>query len=153
MQSTRPSPRRPCSLVLRCIAASLLLGTAAHAVPDQPAWITRSNVNAQVLVSAMAKLSPEFAGRIGVRGFDDKIADLTAGNDERARVMFTAARDELVQRATVETDPLVHQDLEILIKAASPSPTRTFPSSCSSASSACSTTRSTPRAGPPPSRA
>jgi hypothetical protein len=118
MPSTRPSPRRPCSLVLRCIAASLLLGTAAHAVPDQPAWITRSNVNAQVLVSAMAKLSPEFAGRIGVRGFDDKIADLTAGNDERARVMFTAARDELVQRATVETDPLVHQDLEILIKAA-----------------------------------
>jgi hypothetical protein len=118
MQSPRPSPHRSCSLVLRCIAASLFLATAAFAVPDQPAWITRSNVNAQVLVSAMAKLSPEFAGRIGVRGFDDKIADLTAGNDERARVMFTAARDELVQRATVETDPLVHQDLEILIKAA-----------------------------------
>lgn len=83
----------------------LIPSPAAFALGDQPAWITKSNANAQVLVETVTKLSPEFAGRMGVQGYDDKILDLTAGVSERTRTLFTAARDELVKRATTETDP------------------------------------------------
>ena len=104
------------SLVRSGLVAGLAVFTIAGAsAADQAEWITKSNVNAQVLLDATAKVAPEFAGRIGVRGLDDQIADLTAGNDERARALTTAARDELVK---IETDPRVQQDLDILIKSA-----------------------------------
>ena len=104
------------------VARSLFLASVLASLPifaaDEPAWITRSNAHAQLLLDALAQTSPEFAGRLGVRGYDEKIADLTAGATERTRARFTAARDELARRVTVETDPLVHQDLAILLKAA-----------------------------------
>ena len=90
------------------------IGHRLRAATDTPAWITKSNANAQVLVDTMAKLSPEFAGRMGVRGYDDKIVDLAPGYEERTRVALTTARDELAKRVLSETDPLVRQDLEIL---------------------------------------
>lgn len=105
--------------------AALLLGSAilalsapAAATQDQPAWIAKSNENAQVLVNNFAKFSPELASRMGVAGFDDKIADLTPGVEERTRLALTSARDELAKRIMVETDPLVRQDLEILVESA-----------------------------------
>ena len=101
-----------------CLLASLLLAPAALPAVDTPAWIAKSNENAQVLVNDLAKVSPEFAGRMGVSGYDDKIADLTEGVDERTRLMFTASRDELAKRVLKETDPLVRQDLEILVESA-----------------------------------
>lgn len=111
--------RRTAAFLFATVSASAALADAsAPANPDQPAWIAKSNAHAQVLVDTLAKISPEFAGRIGAQGYDDKIADLSAGADERARVALTAARDELARRATTETDPLVHQDLEILVKSA-----------------------------------
>lgn len=101
-------------------AAGLLLAgavlAAAAETKDQPAWITQSNAHAQVAVDVLARLSPEFASQTGVQGFDDKIADLTAGAEDRARALLTAARDELARRRDVETDPLVRQDLEILVQ-------------------------------------
>ena len=76
------------------------------------------NENAQLLVNDIAATSPEFAGRMGVAGYDDKIADLTEGVNERTRIRFTASRDELAKRVLSETDPLVRQDLEILVESA-----------------------------------
>ena len=101
-------------------AGALLLGLAAAraADTDTPAWIAKSNENAQVLVNDIAKFAPEFAGRMGVAGFDDKIADLTPGAEERTRVALTASRNELAKRILSETDPLVRQDLEILVESA-----------------------------------
>lgn len=115
---TSPLTRRPRRLLAFASACLLSASAALAAASDEPAWIARSNANAQLLVDATANLSPEFAGRIGAQGYDDQIADLTAGIEERSRALLTAARDELVRHAAAETDPLVHQDLEILIKAA-----------------------------------
>lgn len=115
MRTHVPFVRSP---LLKFATVALTLATAAGLRAEQPAWITQSNANAQVLLDVMAKLAPEFAGRIGVRGYDDKILDLTAGIDERTRAMMTAARDELQKRLLVETNPQVRQDLEILVKAA-----------------------------------
>ena len=95
------------------LAARALANTA-----DVPAWIEKSNANAQVLVDGIAKQSPEFAGRIGVRGYDDQIADLAPGAEDRARAMLTSAREALAKRILTETDPRVRQDLEILVKSA-----------------------------------
>jgi hypothetical protein len=100
------------------LGGAFLLGPASAGTADTPAWIAKSNANAQVLVNDLAKISPEFASRVGVAGFDDKIADLTPGVEERTRVALTASRDELAKRVMVETDPFVRQDLEILVESA-----------------------------------
>jgi hypothetical protein len=104
-------------------AARLLLGGACLALvataaetKDQPAWIAKSNEHAQLAVDLLAKLSPESASQTGAKGYDDKILDLTPGSDDRARALGTAVRDELAKRRDVETDPLVRQDLEILVE-------------------------------------
>src|SRR6187549_2250544 len=105
-------------LSLSLLTGALLLLRASAAGTDTPAWIAKSNENAQVLVNDLAKVSPEMAGRMGVPGYDDKNADLTEGADERSRRMFTVSRDELAKRVLSETDPLVRQDLEILVESA-----------------------------------
>jgi hypothetical protein len=103
---------------------ALLLGLAttalvfSRAADDPPAWIARSNAHAQTLVDTLAKVNPESAARQGVLGYDEQIADFTAGAKDRARALFTAARDELARRLIVETDPVVRQDLAILVKSA-----------------------------------
>lgn len=112
MQSLRSSPLRVASFLL---GGALLAGTAAAQPKDQPAWIAQSNAHAQVAVDTLARISPEFASQTGVKGFDDKIIDLTAGAEDRNRALLTAARDELAKRRDVETNPLVRQDLEILV--------------------------------------
>lgn len=112
---TQPFDRHA-ALLFGC--AILALSAPAAATQDQPAWIAKSNENAQVLVNNLARFSPEFASRMGVAGFDDKIADLTPGVEERTRVALTAARDELAKRIMVETDAFVRQDLEILVESA-----------------------------------
>ncbi|HWA27164.1 MAG TPA: DUF885 domain-containing protein [Lacunisphaera sp.] len=105
---------------LRLLGSALLLALA-HPAPaaDIPAWIEKSNAHAKVLLDATNKFQPEGAAQAGFPGFDDKIADLEAGVLQRYLASETAARDELAARLLAETDPLVRQDLEILVKAAS----------------------------------
>ena len=102
------------------LGGALLASAAFAATPtDTPAWITKSNAHAQVLLDVLSKFSPEFASSTGIPGFDDKIADLGPGVNERTRAATIAAKDELAKRLLAETDPLVRQDLEILIRSAS----------------------------------
>ena len=102
------------------LGGALLASAAFAATPtDTPAWITKSNAHAQVLLDVLSKFSPEFASSTGIPGFDDKIADLGPGVNERTRAATIAAKDELTKRLLAETDPLVRQDLEILIRSAS----------------------------------
>jgi uncharacterized protein DUF885 len=88
---------------------------AAPSPPPAPAWVGRSNANAQVLVTAMAKVSPEEAGFFGVTGMDERITDFSPGFDERARAAFREAVATLEPRLATEQDAAVRQDLQILI--------------------------------------
>ena len=99
-------------------AAGLALGLGfSSARADTPAWIAKSNENTQVLLDATSKFSPESASQNGLEAYDTQVSDLLPGINERSRAALVAAREELARRAAVETDPLVRQDLDILIKA------------------------------------
>jgi len=79
-------------------------------------WVEKSDENAQIVLNALAKLSPEGAGRLGVDGLDEEIADLAPGINERSRQMSVEILDELQRRLESEGDLKVRQDLGILIK-------------------------------------
>jgi hypothetical protein len=92
---------------------------AADAAPSPPAWVAESNQHAQVLLEIFAKYAPEGASSFGVEGHDADVVDLKPGFSERQQADLQAAQARLeAVRATV-TDPLVRQDIDILIKAAS----------------------------------
>ncbi|MSU47080.1 MAG: DUF885 domain-containing protein [Lacunisphaera sp.] len=101
------------------LGGAFLLGAALSATAaDTPAWIARSNEHAQLLLDVLAKYSPEFASSTGIPGYDDKVVDLSPGVNARSRAATLVARDELARRRLAEPDPLVRQDIEILIRAA-----------------------------------
>jgi len=117
--------RRP--LVI-CILA-LLVGAAHAAMPETPAaapaaaaappaWVTRSNDNAQTLLKAIAQFNPEFASFVGLSGYDDKSIDLKPGIEQRLRTAIETARGELQKKLAAEQDANVRQDLQIMVKAA-----------------------------------
>src|SRR5438105_11630137 len=85
--------------------------------PSTPAWVERSNQHTRIALQSEAEFAPEFYARQGVEGFDEKIVDLKPGVFERTRVVERKILAELEARLTKESEPLVRQDLEILIKA------------------------------------
>lgn len=91
---------------------------AASATPASPAWVEKSNADAQVLIAAQAKFQPEGFSFFGIPGYDDKVADLGPGNGKRFRAATTEAKAALEQKLQAERDPNVRQDLQIMIKAA-----------------------------------
>lgn len=105
-------------VVAAALLASAPLVMAADPAPSPPAWVAESNKHAQVLLEILAKYSPESASFFGVDGFDAAVVDLKPGFSERQRADLKAAQARLeAVRATV-SDPLVRQDIDILIKAA-----------------------------------
>lgn len=90
---------------------------AGAAATARPAWITRSDENAQILLRLQAKYAPEGASRQGIPGLDEQISQFPKDRRERARADQQAALEELKRRLAAEKDPLVAQDLEIMIKA------------------------------------
>lgn len=99
------------------VLAALLVGTAALARGETPAWVERSNTNAQVLLQAIGRYAPEEASFFGLRDFDTRISDLSPGYSERLGAALGAAHRELAARLEAERDPLVRNDLEILLSA------------------------------------
>lgn len=93
-------------------------GSAASAAnpASRPAWIARSDANAQVLLQALSRFQPEAAAQFGVEGFDDKTFDLGPQVQERARQALRDARAQLARAGTSEKDALVRQDLDIMIE-------------------------------------
>ena len=79
-------------------------------------WVEKSDENAQIVLNALAELSPEGAGRLGVDGLDEEITDLAPGINERSRQINVEILDELQRRLESEGDLKVRQDLDILIK-------------------------------------
>ncbi|WP_394833455.1 DUF885 domain-containing protein [Pendulispora rubella] len=92
--------------------------TSAAAGPGAPAWIARSNEAARPLLEVVAKYRPERATSYGLEGYDDQVADLRDKHEERQRADMTRVKDSLQSKLATETDPLVKQDLEILVRAA-----------------------------------
>ncbi|HUO32132.1 MAG TPA: DUF885 domain-containing protein [Bryobacteraceae bacterium] len=97
------------------LLAGLVAVLYAGNVPD---WVQKSNRNAELLIHVIAKYSPESAGESGVPGLDDQITVLTADQPAHVRQDVAEARKQLEARLGSEKDPLVRQDLEILIAAA-----------------------------------
>jgi hypothetical protein len=99
-----------------------LLGVLAVALPiiaqTPPAWVAKSNQNAQLLIEVRNRYSPEGASRDGITVFDDRITALASDRAANMRRDYAQAKTQLEERLKTETDPLVRQDLEILIGAA-----------------------------------
>jgi len=107
------------------LALAAPLPVLAHSVPAQteaqaasPAWVTRSNAFAQILLQAQAPFQPEEVSFFGVPGYDDKVADLGPDNPRRYRDAIAKARSALQEKLQLERDPDVRQDLAIMIHAA-----------------------------------
>lgn len=115
----------------RSVAVSLLLTFAvgAHAAPAAspakpaakpiPAWVQKSNADAQVLLKVLAEFNPEAASSFGLPGYDARVVDLKPDVDQRTRAALEQARAALRKDLAAETDPDVRSDLEIMIDAAS----------------------------------
>jgi hypothetical protein len=113
------SPAHPLMSVSRCLlAGTILVASASAGSIDRPAWIEQSNRDAQVLLDATSKFGPEGATQTGLAAYDEMVADVQPGVNERTRAALVTARDELARRTVTASDPLVRQDLEILVKAA-----------------------------------
>ncbi|MBT2117341.1 DUF885 family protein [Dyella sp. LX-66] len=104
---------RPLAFV---IAAALAAAGSAHAQAKSPEWIERSNADAKVLLDATARFSPESASQIGIPGYDDKVADLKPGIDERTRAAMVEVKGKLQKLLVAEKDANVRQDLQIMVK-------------------------------------
>jgi Bacterial protein of unknown function (DUF885) len=95
---------------------------AAQAPPPAAAaprdWVARSNANAKILLDVVARLSPESAGRMGVDGLDEAIADYSDGYEDRAIAANREAARALQAALTSADDARVRQDLQIMIEAA-----------------------------------
>ena len=104
--------------ILSFIAIALALAGSSHpALAGEQAWVRESNRNADVLLRLMKKYSPEQAGWLGVEGADEHIVDLNPDVDSRTRKDYLRAVAELKSRREKTANPLVRQDLEILIRA------------------------------------
>src|SRR6187431_2547041 len=110
-------PRFTLVLLLIALNAPPIIAAQA-AAPQVPAWVQESNRRAQVLLDVIAKYSPESAASFGVEGHDEEIFDYKSGYDKRQEADLQAAQAQLEAARADVTDPLVRQDLDILIKAA-----------------------------------
>lgn len=96
-------------------AAALALVPAPALAQDPPAWIERSNEYTMRLLEMEAQFSPESASQTGLERYDGLAMDIGPNVSER---YLAAARGVLAQFETAhaaETDPLLKQDLQILI--------------------------------------
>jgi len=99
------------------LAAAITISaqTTAPRSTSAPAWVARSNEHTRWLLQEQAKLSPEGAAAVGVEGFDDQITLLTSDRSTRVRESLARGEQEIQRRFSAEKDPLVRQDLEILL--------------------------------------
>ncbi|HVF35266.1 MAG TPA: DUF885 domain-containing protein [Candidatus Saccharimonadia bacterium] len=94
------------------------LSFAPPCAAEQPAWVAASNAHAKVLIEPMAAFSPELASSLGLSEFDERVVDLGPRLTERRRTALEQAKAELERRLAAEREPLVRQDLELMIDSA-----------------------------------
>jgi hypothetical protein len=99
---------------MRLVVPSLFL-IIGPAFAQEAAWVAKSNANAQVLLNIEARYAPESASSLGVAGLDEQISIPSADRPARFRSDVSGAVKILQSRLAAEPDPLVKEDLEILI--------------------------------------
>jgi len=119
MKNFRPCrPLRP-RLLAGAFALLAFAGASASlaqkAQPAPPAWVVKSDRNAQLVLDLLARQSPEGAADLGISGLDEEIFDLKPGFEKRAEEATRKVLAQLEARLPAETDPPVRQDLQILI--------------------------------------
>jgi hypothetical protein len=92
--------------------------TRAQPAQQSRAWIETSNRHAQLLLDVLARFAPEGAGQLGVSGLDAEVSSLSLERIRRGREATESALAKLQEVRKAEKDPLVLQDLEILIRSA-----------------------------------
>jgi hypothetical protein len=97
------------------LAAGALLIAPLSAHAQTPAWIARSNQYTQHLLLTEAQFNPEGAAQTGLEQFDGKAIDLGPNLTKRVIAAETKERAILVAAQATESDPLVKQDLQILL--------------------------------------
>jgi hypothetical protein len=100
-----------------CLSIALMFASVSISGAQQD-WIKRSNEYAQLLLKLQAKYAPENAGRLGVEGLDEQITQLPANRRAQMKADSLAAIAQLETWLAAEKDPLVQQDLQIMLKAA-----------------------------------
>jgi uncharacterized protein (DUF885 family) len=103
---------------MRCARLLVFLSAAPIFAQTPPDWVARSNRNTQLLIDIDAKYSPEGAAAQGVKGLDEQISSFPSDAPQRLRADLTKVRQELAARLSKEQDPLVKEDLEILLRTA-----------------------------------
>ena len=96
-------------LLIACLFAPVAMAQ------NLPAWVVKSNRNAQILIDIEEKYSPEGATSDGVKGLDDRISSISEERRRHVEEERRKAKAELEARLAKEQDPLVKQDLQILI--------------------------------------
>jgi hypothetical protein len=103
-----------CSRVAAAVlTAGFLQGTPARSATQT--WVERSNANAAILLDAIGKYRPEQISSYGLPTYDADAADLSRGARDRSLAALGAARDAFNAALATEKDPLVREDLQILI--------------------------------------
>lgn len=100
---------------MRRIALLLALVAGSSSAAEPPAWVAKSNAHAKVLLDVMGQFSPENASGIGLQEYDGKVADLGPDLTARRKAALEAAQAELTAKLAAEEDPLVQQDLELML--------------------------------------
>ena len=104
-----------CLLLCTVIYASTV--SAQGASNFTPEWVQRSNEIAYKVLDSSAKFMPEFAGQMGVNGYDEEIFDLRENLYERQLAVDEQKITYLNDLLAKEEDSRVAQDIEIMLKA------------------------------------
>lgn len=96
--------------------AATLIAPAVHTA--EPAWISESNQQTQILLEVNARYSPESAADLGLEQYDRQVLDLKPKYDERLEADLAAAIAQLDAARAGISDDRAKQDLDILINAA-----------------------------------
>ena len=81
----------------------------------RPAWMDRSDENAKLLLDDMVEYFPEQASGLGLEAADERTVEVGAARRARHLAALRDAKTKLEAKRAVEADPLVAQDLSILI--------------------------------------
>ena len=106
------------ALLTTCLTAASMtvMGTAIAAAAEPQDWVAESNQHTQLVLEATARFNPEGSARLGVEGLDEEIVDLKPELYERQMAAANDIVAELRKRLEQTTNPVVRQDIQILIK-------------------------------------
>jgi hypothetical protein len=91
---------------------------AKASVDASSSWIARSDDNARLLLAIEVQFNPEGASGLGEETGDERTVDLSDGFRARRVAALKQAEQQLEARRGTESNPLVLQDLSILLRRA-----------------------------------